>query len=68
MDPERTVDGISKELDLALKSMSKAKDANEKEVYSRIVRNLCGSLGVFFSLASEMVPLDEDTDDEGIPF
>lgn len=68
MDPEKIVDGLSKELSSALRSMSKAKDVNEKEAYSRVVKNLCGSLGVFFSLASEMMPLDEDIDEEGIPF
>ena len=70
MDPEKIMDGLSKELNSALKAMSKAKDLNEKEVYSRIVKNLCGSLGVFFNLASEMMPLDSDDDleKEDIPF
>jgi hypothetical protein len=70
MDPEKIMDGLSKELNSALKAMSKAKDVNEKEVYSRIVKNLCGSLGVFFNLASEMMPLDSDDDleKEDIPF
>jgi hypothetical protein len=40
--------------------MSKAKDLNEKEAHSRIVKNLCESLGVFLDLASEMVPFDLD--------
>jgi hypothetical protein len=50
--------------------MSKAKDLDEKEVHSRIVKNLCESLGVFFDLASEMMPLDfdGDSDKEDIPF
>ena len=50
--------------------MTKAKDVNEKEVYSRIVKNLCESLGVFFNLASEMMPFDSDDDSESedIPF
>ena len=70
MDPEKVIDGLSKELNSALKAMSKAKDVNEKEVYSRIVKNLCGSLGVFFNLASEMMPLDSDDEleKEDIPF
>ena len=59
MDPDRS----------ALKAMAKAKDSNEKEVYSRIVKNLCGSLGVFFNLARKMMPLDSDDDlEEDIPF
>ena len=70
MDPDRIMDGLSKELNSALKAMAKAKDVNEKEVYSRIVKNLCESLGVFFNLASEMMPFnsDDDLENEDIPF
>ena len=70
MDPDKIMDGLSKELHSALKAMSKAKDVNEKEVYSRIVKNLCECLGVYFNLASEMMPLDSDYDleKEDIPF
>ena len=70
MDPEKIMDGLSKELNIALKAMSKAKNANEKEVYSRIVKNLCESLGVFLDLVSEMMPFDFDDDlkKEDIPF
>ena len=71
MDPEKILDGLSKELISALKAMAKAKDVNEKEVHSRIVKNLCESLGVFFDLANEMMPLgldDDDIDKEDIPF
>jgi RecJ-like exonuclease len=70
MDPDKMMDGLSKELNSALKAMAKAKDVNEKEVYSRIVKNLCESLGVFFNLASEMMSFDSDDDleKEDIPF
>ena len=70
MDPDRIMDGLSKELNSALKAMAKAKDVNEKEIYSRIVKNLCESLGVFFDLASEMMSFDSDDDleKEDIPF
>jgi len=70
MDPEKMMSGLSKELSSALKGMSKTKDINEKEAYSRIVKNLCQSLGVFFDLASEMMPLDfeGDSDNRDIPF
>jgi len=70
MDPEKIMDGLSKELNFALKAMAKAKDVNEKEVYSRIVKNLCESLGVFFDLASEMMSFDsdDDSDKEDLPF
>ncbi len=70
MEPDKIMDDLSKELNSTLKAMSKAKDANEKEVYSRIIKNLCESLGVFLNLASEMMPFDFDDDFEkkDIPF
>jgi len=71
MDPDKAMDGLSKELNSALKAMSKAKDVNEKEVYSRIVKNLCESLDVFLNLASEMMSLedfDDDLEKDDIPF
>jgi hypothetical protein len=71
LDPEKILDGLSKELLSALKAMSKAKNIDEKEVHSRIVKNLSESLGVFFDLANEMMPLgfdDDDIDKEDIPF
>ena len=46
MDPEKIMNDLSKELISALKAMSKAKNLNEKEVHSRIVKNLCESLWV----------------------
>jgi hypothetical protein len=49
MNPEKIMDGLLKELNLALKAMSKAKDLDEKEAQSRIVKNLCESLGVFLN-------------------
>lgn len=48
MDPERIMDGLSKDLDDVLKAMDKAKSLDEKVAYSKIVKNLCKSLGVFF--------------------
>lgn len=68
MDPDKIMGGLSKELISELKAMSKAKDVNEKEVHSRIVKNLCESLGVFFDFASEMMPFDDDSDDGDMPF
>lgn len=70
MDPDKIMDGISKEINLAFKAMGKTKDINEKEVYSRIIKNLCESQGVFLKFASTMMSLnvDDDMDDEDIPF
>lgn len=60
MEPDTIMDGLSEEINLALKAMTKAKDINEKEAHSRIVKNLCESLGVFLNLASEMMPFDDE--------
>jgi hypothetical protein len=51
-------------------SVSKAKDFTEKEAHSRIVKNLCESLGVFFDIANEMMPFefDDDSKKDDIPF
>ncbi len=67
MDTETIMDGLSKEINSALKAMNKTKDINEKEAYSRIIKNLCESQGVFLQFASEMMPLDGDSV-EDIPF
>ena len=68
IDPDKLMEGLTEELGAALKAMRKAKDINEKETYSRIVKNLSKSLGVFFDLLSEMmVPEDDDLEDEGLP-
>jgi hypothetical protein len=68
VDPVTLMDGLSNEINSALKAMSKTKDINEKEANSRIIKNLCESLGVFLKIADEMMPSDEDLDDEEIPF
>jgi hypothetical protein len=54
MDPEKIMDDLLNELTFALKAMSKAVNVDEKEVYSRVVKNLSESLGVFLNLANEM--------------
>ncbi|MBT3877536.1 MAG: hypothetical protein HON76_09425 [Candidatus Scalindua sp.] len=66
MEPEKLMDGISKEMNIALKAMGKAKTSEEKLVYSKIVNNLSQSLGVFLSLVSDMGLFDDDG--EPIPF
>jgi hypothetical protein len=60
MEPEKIMDGISKELMSALKAMSNSKDVNEKVAYSEIINNLCTSLGVFLDAASSMMEFDEE--------
>ena len=66
MDPEKIMTGISKEIDVALKAMGKAKTPEEKLTHSETVKNLCESLGVFLNLMTDMMPYDDD--DEPIPF
>ena len=64
MNPDKIMEGLDKELSASLKAMSKAKDLNEKEAYSRIIRNLCQSQGVFLNLITEMMPYGFDDDDD----
>lgn len=73
MEPEKIIFDLSNELAVTLKKMSEAKDVTEKEAYSRIVKNLTDSLGVFFNLATDMMPYDydddfDDIDNEDLPF
>jgi len=60
MDPEKIMEGISKELSSALSSMAKAKTAEEKLQYSEVVKNLCDSLGVFLDFAGNLMQPDEE--------
>lgn len=69
----KLMDDISKELAAALKSMSQSTDVAEKEVYSRIVKNLCEALDIFTNMSMEMMPYDfdddfDDIDNEDLPF
>jgi hypothetical protein len=64
MNPEKVVEDLIKELNVALKAMSKAKTVEEKVVHSQIVKNLCESLGVFLNAASNMMENDFDDFDE----
>ena len=73
MDIIKLMDDISKELAMALKSMSQAKDIAEKEAYSRIVKNLCESMDIFTNMSRELLPYDfdddfDDIDNEDLPF
>ncbi len=66
MDPDKIMSGLSKEICATLKTMEKAKTADEKLTHSKTVKNLCESLGVFLKLMAEMAPHDDDG--EPIPF
>jgi DNA-binding Xre family transcriptional regulator len=68
MNPETIITGLSKEIDVALKAMAKAKTPEEKLTHSKTVKNLCKSLGVFLSFMSDMMPYDDDDDDLPINF
>ena len=67
MDPEKIMNGISKEVLTALKAMGKAKNPEERLMHSKTVKNLCDSLGVFLQLVNDMLPYDDD-DDRPVPF
>lgn len=64
MDPDQIIDKLLEELNAALKALGKTKNLEEKEAYSRIVKNLADAIGVFFNAASDMMmgagPDDED--------
>ncbi len=69
MGVDKVMDGLIKELESAIKAMSKAKNLDEKEVCSRIVKNLSESLGVFLDVANEMMMYDDqDQEEDDIPF
>jgi len=44
-----------KELDVAIKAMSKAKTVDEKVVHSQIVKNLTEALGIFLDLTNHIM-------------
>ena len=60
MDPEKIMDGIAAELEATLKAMAKAKTAEEKVEYSKAVKNLTESLGIFLNLATNVMPFELD--------
>lgn len=60
MDPEKIMDGLTTELSSAMKGMSKAKTLEEKVAYSQVVKNMSESLGVFLSLATDMMEYGEE--------
>lgn len=60
MDPENIMEGLAGELAAALQGMAKAKTVDEKYTYSKIVKNLSKSLGVFLDMANDMVDYDMD--------
>ncbi|MBN1663582.1 MAG: hypothetical protein JW943_08280 [Deltaproteobacteria bacterium] len=64
MNPEQIMEGISNQLENAIKDMSKAKTVDDKLAYSEIIENLSSSLGVFLDMASNMMGYDFDEDDE----
>jgi hypothetical protein len=64
VNPEIIMENLMKELDSALKAMSKAKTAEEKLVHSKIVKNLSSSLGIFLNLANTMMEDDPDFMDQ----
>ncbi len=66
MEPDKLMDGISREISAALKAMSKAKTPEEKLLYSEVVKNLCDSLGIFLNLMSDMAFFEDGG--EPIPF
>ena len=70
MFSEKIMDDISSEIEKALKALKKAKTPEERLIYSKVVKNLCQSLGGFLNLAKEMMAsyLEEGPEGEAGPF
>ena len=70
MEPEKIMNGISREILAALDTMAKSKTTEEKLKCSEIVKNLSESFGVFLEFIENMALYDEDDEDndESIPF
>ena len=64
MDPEKVMENLFKELNNSLKAMGKAKTIEEKELYSRIIKNLAESSGVFFNAINDMMAYSTDNLDD----
>ncbi len=62
MDLDALIDGLSEELQAAIRAMAKAETLEEKKTYSEIVKNLSESLASFLNIISDMV-LDYDMDE-----
>jgi hypothetical protein len=64
METEMLMEGLSKEINTALRSMAKASTVEEKMAYSQIIKNLCESLDVFLNLATNIMNYDTDDFDD----
>jgi hypothetical protein len=64
MDPEKMMTGIADEIMASLKEMGQAKKAEEKLTYSKTIKNLCESLGVFLNVMSGVEPYDDEYYDD----
>ena len=64
METEMLMDGLTNEINAALKAMAQAKTVEEKMAYSQIIKNLCDSLEVFLNLATDMMNYDTDDFDD----
>ncbi len=60
MDPDYFMEGILRELQVALEGMENADSVQEKKEYSQIIRNLSQSMGIFFEMASDFVDFEEE--------
>ncbi len=65
MDSEKLINRLSKEIMATLKAMEKAETAEEKLMYSEIVKNLSSSLEVF---QDPLGALGMFAGDDSIPF
>lgn len=64
METEMLMDGLSSEINSALKAMAKATTVEEKLAYSQVIKNLCDSLEVFLNLATDIMGYDNNDFDD----
>ncbi|MFK5953243.1 MAG: hypothetical protein QM498_09315 [Desulfobacterium sp.] len=64
MKPDKIMDGISKEIMTSLKQMGKTTTTDERLKHSKIIKNLCDSLDVFFGFMNEISSYDYDDEEE----
>lgn len=67
-DPTDLLDGLFTQTQRLLSEMARTEDLEQRRLQSETVRNLCGSIGIFFDAMSEAMSLDNmldfDDDDE----
>ena len=65
MKPDKIMDGISEQIMTSIREMGNANTTDEKLKHSKIIKNLCNSLDVFFGFMNDISAYDDDDDEDG---